>query len=112
MSLDIWLKIDVDTGGDHPVDITLYDDNYTHNVTPMWRKAGVFEALYKSNGKQAGEILDVLDCGIEHMISHADEYEELNPSNEWGSYEGALWFLKSFASACHRHPNAIIGVWS
>jgi hypothetical protein len=111
MSLDIWLTIGVDTGGPEPYEITLYDANYTHNVTPMWRKAGIYEALYESDGKQAGEILPMLRAGIVDMERKPNAYIALNPSNGWGSYETALPWLRKFTAACERHPKAVIGVW-
>ena len=111
MSLDIWLEVAVDAGGEEPVWVELYSGNYTHNVVPMWEKAGVYDALYNSGGKLAGEIVDALERGIHHMESHPDEYKALNPENGWGSYEGALAFLREVADACKKYPRATIGVW-
>ena len=110
MSLDISLSIDADTGGEEPINICLFDENYTHNVTPMWRKAGVYDALYNSDGLHAIEISDKLSKGIQDMESKPDEYKLLNPENEWGNYDGALKFLIEFYEACQEHPKSIIGV--
>jgi hypothetical protein len=110
MSLYIWLTIDVDTGGDHPYSVQLFNGNMTHNVTPMWRKAKVYEALYESQGKIAGEIKDVLQVGIKDMERSSKQYQKLNPANEWGDYDSALNFLREFTNACIQHPKATIGL--
>jgi hypothetical protein len=112
VSLDIYLSGQCDVGTDEPIKVELYEANITHNVTPMWRKAGVYEALYKSDGKMAKEVGDVIKRGVCLMELHPDEYKKLNPPNGWGSYEGALEFLFEFAMACDRYPKAIIRVWA
>ncbi len=110
MSIWISLSIGIDTGGENLTIISLFDENYTHNVTPMWKKAGVYDALYNSDGLQAKDIAKTLSLGIIDMESKPDEYRLLNPENGWGDYEGALSFLVSFLIACDQHPETIIGV--
>ena len=108
MSLDIWLSFESKhgTGGS-----TAFDGNYTHNVTPMWSKAGVYDALYNSSGKKAKEILPELVNGILGMRNNPDEYKKLNPDNGWGDYDSALKFLRNFAKSCNEYPETIIGIW-
>lgn len=100
MSLDIWLSIDIDTGGKDLYQIELYWANITHNLVPMWDKAGVYDALYNSDYKQAREIVDQLKAGVIGMEEKPNEYIALNPSNEWGSYDDALPWLRKFLAAC------------
>lgn len=88
----------------------LYDANVTHNVTPMWDKAGVYDALYRSHGKRAGDVVATLRIGLADMVGRSLEYRALNPPNGWGSYEGALHFLRATIAACEANPEAIIGV--
>jgi len=111
MSLDIGLYVEVDTGGKEPYFVSLFSANYTGNVCPMWTKAGVYEALYDSDGVEASAIIPILDEGIQHMLAHPVEYRKLNPPNGWGNYEGALKFLQNLVSACYEHPKTLIGVW-
>ncbi len=80
-----------------------FDKNITGNLVPMWKKAGVLDALYDSHGKAPHEIADVLHSGIADMVYKQSEYEELNPPNGWGDYESALQFLKSYYWACMKH---------
>lgn len=108
MSLDLYLTAYVDTGAAKPLSVEVWWRNCTHNLSPMWNKAGVYEALYKSTGKKAGELVAELEAGLKHMVENASEYQHLNPENGWGSYEGAVWFLREFLDACREHPKAIV----
>jgi len=111
MSLDLWLYVEVDTGrGPFEVTVGEYDFNITHNVTPMWGEAGVFDALYESNGDTAEKYLDVLYKGYVDMLNCPEIYKALNPANGWGTYEGALEFLRKWIEECERHPKAKIHV--
>ena len=111
MSLDIGLYVEVDTGGEELYHVDLYSANYTGNVCPMWSKAGVYDALYDSDGVEASAIIPILEDGIQHMQARPVEYSRLNPPNGWGDYEGALAFLQSLLYACYQHPKALIHVW-
>lgn len=88
----------------------VYDANVTHNVTPMWDKAGVYDALYRSHGMRAGDVVATLRIGLAHMVGRSMEYKALNPANGWGSYEGALKFLRATIDACAANPDAVIEV--
>lgn len=112
MSLDIWLCVRVDTGVGFAEEIPINgtDLNITHNVVPMWRKAGVYDALYKSDGDEAGKHLSVLRSGLASMQDAREEYEKLNPANGWGSYGSALDFLGKWIAICARRPKATISV--
>ena len=110
MSLDFSLSIRIDTGGDAPYDVWLYDGNFTHNVVNMWEQAGVYNALYMSDDKEASTILDSLTHGVFEMKTHPSEFTKMNPSNGWGTYPQALAFLKEVLEAVKSHPKAIIHV--
>lgn len=110
MSLDVYLMARVDLGGREPREFEIYWDNYTSNVWPMWEKAGVYEALNQSDGKEAGEIVETLKRGVAAMEADPDGFSVLNPENGWGSYGGALRFLQNYAEACAENPKAIVRV--
>ena len=80
----------------------------THNLTPMWDKAGVKDALYNSDGKAAGETIAALEAGLADMRAKPEEYRALNPANGWGDYAGALRFLTAWLALCKRSPQSII----
>jgi len=45
MSLDFDIYMDVDTGGDSPHRVYLFEKNITHNLGAMAREAGIYEAI-------------------------------------------------------------------
>jgi len=108
MSLDfsLWVKV-IDE--DNPQG-ELFTANYTHNVTPMWRLAGVYDALYMSKGQKAGDLVNILLMGVACMVKGSGNYIALNPPNGWGDYETALVFLRKVLAACAAHPDAIVDV--
>ena len=112
MSLDIWLYVAAKTGNPErsSVEIDGTSQNYTHNVSRMWTKAGCWDALYESAGKRAGETLPVLDAAIAAMEADPDAYIALNPPNGWGDYESALHWLKRWREIVATDPDALIGV--
>jgi hypothetical protein len=106
MSLDIYLNCE--SGESHSV----FEANITHNVSRMWDMAGVYDALYKSRGKLASQIIDDLAVGIRRMEEDMPTYRNLNPENGWGSADGALAWLKNLITACKKYPNSRIEVWA
>lgn len=108
MSLDFRLVIDpcVHCGrGDETIDY-----NYTHNVREMWLRAGCYDALYKSHGMRAREVLPHLVAAVDNMRDFPDTYEPLNPANGWGSYSSALAWLCEVTKSCAANPDAMIRV--
>lgn len=107
MSADYWLEID--TGGPEPavVDPSL---NCTYNLGPMLRAAG-FPGWQALIGAPASEVGGMLRSVADRLRSDPVKYREYNPSNGWGTYEGAIEFLDEFAAACAAHPRATIGGW-
>lgn len=112
MSLDLWLYVEVDTGyrGTDAPQWSSEGVNITHNLAPMWRLAGVYDALYNAQGEVAGGHIATLRKGLAHMEDNPSEYRPLNPPNGWGSYEIALAWLRSWIGICVMHPKARIGV--
>lgn len=110
MSLDFCLNFSVDLGGPGLYTDSVFSANITHNVSPMWRKACVFSALYESEGRAAGELVSTLEAGVTDMQKEPDGYRALNPSNGWGDYDGALEFLQDVLEACKKYPKAIVWI--
>lgn len=110
MSLDFYLGARVDTGAKCPIWVEVWRGNYTHNVTPMWRLAGVYQALYWSDGERAGTLVPVLSRGCRAMRDNIAAYRALNPSNGWGDADRALVFLGRVTAACKRHPKAEVRI--
>lgn len=108
MSLDIWLTHNVcpccGQGKEG------WSDNYTSNVTPMWKEAGVYDALYFSEGKTTAEVVIAVSKGVLDMEENPEKYRAMNPPNGWGDYDSALKFLQEFLIECAEDPDAVIGV--
>lgn len=85
-------------------------NNYTHNVIPMWEACGVYEALYESDGMNAGEVAEVIARGIQYFRTHFSEMTALNPPNGWGDAESAYEFLQRVHLDMSRHSNSVVGV--
>ena len=110
MSLDIGLQIEVDTGGAAPHTVELFETNITHNLWSMWLKAGVYDALYMSEGMKASEVLPVLQAGYDRMLADPPTYEALNAPNGWGTYEQAMPWLKRLIDGFSQHPKGKVWI--
>lgn len=111
MSLDIWLTQEVDYGGPNgPERVEHFTANITHNLSRMWSQAGIWEALYESDGKTAADILPALEVGCDYMLEHPDECRAHDARNGWGTYKDALPWLQRLIEACRRYPKAEIRV--
>ena len=107
MSLDVHIYkttewVNTETGETKYLDDYSAEFNFTTNVVPMWKKAGVYEALH---GGSTQEVAVILRNGIKHMKEHAEEYKLLNPKNGWGDYESNLEFLEKLADYCEKHSD-------
>jgi hypothetical protein len=109
MSYDIWLTIDTG-GGESPC---VFDvGNYTSNVSDVWTKALGFP-LHDLNDRMAGECIEPLTRAVLSMNDPANEadYQAMNPSNRWGSFEGAREYLEKLLEGCKRHPKTRVHIW-
>ena len=102
MSLDFSLEVVQPT--------LVFDANYTHNVTPMWVRAGVYAALYESAGRLALDILPDLRRGLRDMEEHPEAYRPFDDPGDWGTYRTALPWLRKVVAACEENPDATIRV--
>lgn len=111
MSLDLSLNEPGTCGScNQPASVELFWRNITHNVTPMWRLAGCYDALYRMHGRPASEALPALRAGLTAMRSDPNAFRMLNSPNGWGTYEGAVDFLEAVVRAFEAHPDATIEV--
>lgn len=85
--------------------------NITHNLAKMADECGVYEYVWRpeENGiKVASDMIVHLENGIDELQSTPLNYERLNPSNGWGSYEILVKFLMDYLEICKEHPTAKI----
>lgn len=102
MSLDIWVTEKVET--------QVISKNITHNVSGMWKEAGIHEELYNSDGKKALEIIPALEAGFKLMAEDPERFKAFDASNGWGTYRHALPWLAELISELKNHPNGIITI--
>lgn len=107
MSLDFWLEppsyIDIDHGS-----MDCLSKNITHNLVEMADKAGVYDALWCSEGKRAGEIIRSLEIGYTRLRLNPEYFKQFNAVNVWGLYEHLLEFVKDCLDLCRNNPEYII----
>lgn len=82
--------------------------NYTSNLAPMWRAAGV--DLTEFHGKPASELAPVLKAAIEKIEADPASFAQFNPPNGWGSVNGGLEYLRAIYVACSTHQFAKVEV--
>lgn len=109
MSLDFYLyETEKDFLDDNAEEI--FWANITHNLGPMWNEAGVYAALYETNGQQAKMIQATLEKGLVKMVLDRPRFEKHNSPNGWGLYKNALPFLQEVHEACKENPEAFIRI--
>lgn len=113
MSLDVYLyehKPACPRCGREEERVCVLDKNITHNLGEMWDAAGIYDALYESEGKRAGDIIEVLRKGLADMKARPAHYGQFNASNGWGLYKHAVPWLEEVLAGCEAHPDALISV--
>ena len=106
MSYDVRLVID--TGGRQPAAVT-ETHSPTYNLGAMFAEA-LGRPLRSLTDKTAEECTPLLRKAIAAMEDEPARFKTLNPANGWGSYEGALQFLRSFQQDCANHPKARVEI--
>jgi hypothetical protein len=105
MSLDVYL---LDSDGSE-----VYEANITHNLNKMADEAGIYECLWqpKENGiTHAKQIIEPLAAGLTLLVTEKRRFEQFNPPNGWGSWEGFVPWCASYLQACRDHPDALVRV--
>ena len=105
MSYDVWAEMET---GNEPM--SSEGINYTYNVSEMLTRAsGKDRFIYDFlTGMTCKDAVPILREAIQKMEDNPKEYKKLNPSNDWGDYDGCLEFLKKIKNICVNFPNAII----
>ena len=113
MSLDVYLYIEVDTGGREKRTIYLFDANITHNLITMADKAGIYKHLWRPeeiNIKHAGELIEPLEKGLALMKSDPERFIKFNSPNGWGTYKDFVPWIEKYLDACKENPKALIRI--
>ena len=92
----------------------VYYANITHNLIPMAKEAGIYEALWRPEEigiTKAKQLIEPLTKGLELLKSDPKRFESLNPDNGWGSYVGFVPWVGKYLSACVEYPEADVMTW-
>lgn len=105
MSLDITLMVT------KPVEV--HNTNITHNLGRMAEAANLYKPLWRPEElciQWAYELTPLLEEGIALLESDPEQFQQYNPENGWGSYDGFVAALKTLLQACQENPDANLGV--
>jgi hypothetical protein len=105
MSLDVYLT--------RVQNVTIFEQNITHNLGKMANEAGIYMHLWRPDAlgiTKAGELIAPLRKGIEMMEADPERFIALNPENGWGSYARFVPWLKRYLEACEDYPDADVEV--
>lgn len=83
--------------------------NYTYNVSDMWYSAIPGTGIRTHYGMTGEQALVPLMKIYTYMVENNIELLGMQPSNGWGTFEGALSFVNKLIVASIQNPNQ---VWS
>lgn len=92
---------------------TVYDANITHNLAPMAREAGLYDALWQPDtigAKQAADLREPLTRGLGALLRDPERFKRLNPPNGWGAYDDLVKAVRDYLQACLNNPDAAVSV--
>ena len=92
----------------------VYHANITHNLGMMARRAGLYGLLWRPNEcgvTHARQLIEPLKIGYEVLMRDPDYFQQFNPENGWGTYEGLVRFVEEYLAACQKYPDAEVSVW-
>lgn len=90
-------------------DDEVYSANITHNLNRMAEEAGIYYPLWRPEEigvTIARQLIDPLEAGLQLLVSDPHRFEQYNPSNGWGSYDGLVSFVHDYLAACKEYPEA------
>lgn len=87
-----------------------------------WNVGGMFQAAFKAcgrdirlgklSGESCGALTPFLKAAYAWLVAleNVEAMKALEPSNGWGSYDGAVRYLRRIIEACERHPKGVLVV--
>lgn len=127
MGYDLWIEANIGAGGTR-TEVDKEPRHITYNVDAMFalalgdEHAGVRNgadvvlhrkepALERFVGRRCSDCYDELVRAVARMEVDPGAFLELEPANGWGSYDGALDYLRRLRDACLRHPHGYVAGW-
>lgn len=106
MSYDISLTINTGVEEKDVVEI----GNYTSNIGKMYCDAFNVQDWKFINGKVCKDALPYVKNACKNMRRSPDRYKKMEPSNGWGTYEGALEYLEHLQKGCEENPDCTVRI--
>ena len=113
MSLDLWLRVDVDIPGIDIDSVCLFDCSYTHNITAMASEGGIYQCLWHHEERgitKAEQLIEPLSKAVLEMRINPARFKAHNPVNGWGNYDSWLEWCVLLLDACRDNPAAKVEV--
>ncbi len=106
MSLEVYLRMEIDTGGKLPHLVTLFEASVWDDLGKMAEEAGIGDLLWRPGETKAGEMIEPLRAGLDLLTSDPARFKRFKP--EWGTYANLVGFVRDYLAACEKHPKATI----
>lgn len=109
MGLSIWLEKRCKTCNHTETTDTR---NVTYNVSPMWFL--IFpdaKAMIDIDNMTGSESFVTLNYALSHLLAEPDKFKELNPPNNFGSYDGLISFIKQLLIDAKNYPDMKWKTW-
>lgn len=94
--------------------VTFQDFQLTHNLVPMAKEAGLYEALwcpiFFADNPEARDLLYDLEKGLAYLLEHPERCRSLEPTNGFGSYDQLVSVVHDYLVTCKLYPDARITV--
>lgn len=92
----------------------VFDANITHNLGRMASECGLYEVMWRPEEHDltsCEKAIPVLEKGVAELADNRQKYEQFNPENGWGNYDGLLRIASQFLAACKENPTGTIKAW-
>jgi hypothetical protein len=86
-------------------------DGQTYNLSPMWREALpsiTDEGTRGLEGRKCADLLPELEAGLNDATVNQRKYQDMNPPNGWGDFEGFYQTLAKLVLLCRKHPSGVV----
>ena len=93
----------LDEGGDQPT--VVFKDSTSSGCVPVWEEAGVYDALYNSDGQEARAVSRTIAFGVDRL-NQEPKLARLLPTTV--SLAEAIRFLENVLRGCTIHAAATV----
>lgn len=83
----------------------VFEDSSSPGLVPVWEAAGVYDALYNSDGQSARSVSRAIAYGVDRLVDDASLVRLLPPGVSMGE---AIRFLENVNRGCTKQAAAII----